>query len=883
MSDSCPPEEASAPDARTLARSRPGDTVAATGTPRAAAARRLATAAAGSSELNRLAELAARLLGASSAQVSLVSDVQSVVGGSGVAAPSVGSQGAAADSLCTVTVAAGAPLMVTDATSDTRVSALPPVTSGTVGAYLGVPLVDGGGHTIGALCVFDPAPRSWSRHDVSLLERLAAPVVAELELAALSAEYESDRVVWQLAVDAAGIGAFDWNLVTGELRWDSRLLDLFGLERETFGGSIEDFNATVHPEDLGRVTQALSGAVESCGEYAAEYRVLLPQGQVRWVAARGRALPGPDGTAVRVVGAAFDTTVVQEGEARVARVLEAMPTAFFQVDADWRFSYVNAEGERLLGRERDRLVGGVIWDLFPDAVGSDFESHYRSAVASGEPTAFVAYYPVPLDAWYEVRAWPTPGGLSVYFVDVTARQRAVQQIQRAAERSALLAGIAAELADTLDAEEALNRLAQRIVPAVADWCVATLVEADAAANWRRGVRDVGWWHQDPGLRPLVERYAELRLDAMSDFAFLPRAVSSERPVVLNEGAAAAVSAVLRPGEARDLTLALAPEAAAVVRLRGRERTVGLLTVFRGAERAPFTDADVETLTEVAERVGLALDNARLFAEQRDLAEQLQRSMLTAPPQPDHLEIVVRYEPAAQVAQVGGDWYDAFLQKAGGTVVVIGDVVGHDTAAAAAMGQVRSLLRGIAVHSGEGPAEVLRGVDQVMQTLQVDTTATAVVARLEQTPGEHRQGLTRVRWSNAGHPPPILVTADGAVTPLTGTAHDLLLGLDPGTPREERVVTLERGATLLLYTDGLVERRGEPLDEGLARLQQTLTGLVEEEPTLDGLCDQVLRRMLPERHDDDVALVAVRLHPEDRPLPPEAAPRRVPDGVPPPLT
>lgn len=849
---------------------------------RSAAARRLANAA-GSPELNRLAELAARLVGAPSAQVSLISDVQSVVGGAGAAAASVGSEAAVDDSLCTVTVAEGGPLVVDDAAADPRVSALPPVTSGMVGAYLGVPLVAADGHTIGALCVFDAASRSWSRRDVSLLERLASPVVAELELAALSADYESDRVVWQLAVDAAGIGAFDWNLATGELRWDSRLLELFGLDREGFGGTIEDFDTAVHPEDLGRVRQALSGAIETCGDYTAEYRVLLPGGQVRWVAARGRALPGPDGAAVRVVGAAYDTTAVQEGEARVARVLEAMPTAFFQVDGDWRFTYVNAEGERLLGLERDRLVGGVIWELFPDAVGSDFESRYRHAVATGEPTAFVAYYPPPLDAWYEVRAWPTPGGLSVYFVDVTARQRAVQQIQRAAERSALLAGIAAELADTLDAEEALNRLTRLLVPSVADWCVATLVEADAAADWRRGVRDVGSWHHDPGLRPLVERYAERRLDAMTDFAFLPRAVSSDKPVVLNQGAAEAVSAVLRPGEARDLTRRLAPEAAAVLRLRGRERTVGLLTVFRSAARAPFTDDDVDTLSEVAERVGLALDNARLFAEQRDLAEQLQRSMLTAPPQPDHLEIAVRYEPAAQVAQVGGDWYDAFLQKEGSTVVVIGDVVGHDTAAAAAMGQVRSLLRGIAVHSGEGPAEVLRGVDRVMETLQVATTATAVVARLEQTPGEHRQGLTRVRWSNAGHPPPVLLAADGTVTPLTGEGHDLLLGLDPAAAREERVVTLERGATLLLYTDGLVERRGESIDEGLARLRRTLADLLESEPTLDRLCDQVLRHMLPERHDDDVALVAVRLHPEDRPLPPEAGPRRVPDGVPPPLS
>src|SRR3712207_594986 len=100
--------------------------------------------------------------------------------------------------------------------------------------------------------------------------------------------------------------------------------------------------------------------------------------------------------------------------------------------------------------------------------------------------------------------------------------------------------------------------------------------------------------------------------------------------------------------------------------------------------------------QVAARAGLVLDNARLYRQQRDLAEGLQRSLLTAPPEPDHSQVVVRYVPAAEAAQVGGDWYDAFLQPDGATVVVIGDVVGHDTRAAAAMSQVRTLLRGIAV-------------------------------------------------------------------------------------------------------------------------------------------------------------------------------------------
>ena len=242
-----------------------------------------------------------------------------------------------------------------------------------------------------------------------------------------------------------------------------------------------------------------------------------------------------------------------------------------------------------------------------------------------------------------------------------------------------------------------------------------------------------------------------------------------------------------------------------------------------------------------------------------------------------MQVVVRYEPAAEAAQVGGDWYDAFLQPDGATMFVIGDVIGHDTAAAAAMAQVRSLLRGIAAHAGEGPADVLSGVDQVMHLLQVETTASVVLARVEQTVDERARGITHLRWSNAGHPPPMVINPDGSVTVLGGGEADLLLGIDPATRRVESTVSIERGSTVLLYTDGLVERRGQSLDEGLIRLGETLAKLADRE--LDELCDELLVRLLPDRPDDDVALVAVRLHRQDRPCPAEAGPERIPDNVP----
>jgi serine phosphatase RsbU (regulator of sigma subunit) len=316
----------------------------------------------------------------------------------------------------------------------------------------------------------------------------------------------------------------------------------------------------------------------------------------------------------------------------------------------------------------------------------------------------------------------------------------------------------------------------------------------------------------------------------------------------------------------------------VIPLRGRDQTVGLITLYNGSGRPPLGDHDLQTVLDAAARAGLALDNARLYAQQRQLAEQLQRSMLTAPPEPDNVQIVVRYEPAAKAAQIGGDWYDAFMQPDGSTVLVIGDVVGHDSAAAAAMGQIRSLLRGIAAHTGEGPAAVLRGLDEVLRRLLIDTTATAIVARIEQTFDERHRGITHLRWSNAGHPPPMVINPDGAVVALPGTEADLLLGVDPASPRTEASITLDRGATILLFTDGLIERRDQPISDGLVLLRDTLVELAHL--PLEELCDRTLARLLPAERDDDVALIAVRLHRQDEPRPDEAGPTRVPDTVPP---
>jgi len=716
--------------------------------------------------------------------------------------------------------------------------------------YLAVPLAAADGRLLGALWVFADGPRDWTADDVALLERLAPSVVAELELARLGALPPVEHVAWEVAIDAAGVGTFDWDLETGRLAWDDRLLAMFGYEPGAFHESIEDFSARVHPEDRARVDAAIASAVAGCGRYAADYRVVPAPGTVRWVGARGRAIAGPDGTAVRLVGAAFDLTDRLDGDSRVARVLESMPAAFFSLDASWRITYVNAEAERLLGLRRDRRpADATVWGLFPDGSDGAFARQARTVLRTGRVATFDEYFPEPLNSWFEVRIWPSEGGLSVYVLDAGERRAARDRAAREADRAVLLADVTSHLVGTLDPEEGVAGLARIICPTLAEWCVITLVGDDRTSL--RGLRDLGWWHADPQLLPSVERYAATRLEALGPDSHLARVLRTGDPVVMTSGAFETIDALLRPGPARDVLAQLAPDSGAVLPLRGRGRIVGLLSVFNGAGR-PLTADVLATLHEIADRVGLAVDNARLYAQQRDLAQSLQRSLLTEPPQREGLDIAVRYVPAAAAAQVGGDWYDVFVQREGATTFVIGDVVGHDTAAVAAMGQLRGLLRGIALSGTDGPLGVVTKLDEVMVGLDVEVTATAVVARLDGG---------RLRWANAGHPAPMLVPADGGdVVALGLTTSDLMLGIDPAADRHEQEVAVSPGDVLLLHTDGLVERRGQSLDEGSELLRQTLATLRDR--PLDELCEALLARMLPARPEDDVAVLAVRLAPTD---------------------
>jgi serine phosphatase RsbU (regulator of sigma subunit) len=245
---------------------------------------------------------------------------------------------------------------------------------------------------------------------------------------------------------------------------------------------------------------------------------------------------------------------------------------------------------------------------------------------------------------------------------------------------------------------------------------------------------------------------------------------------------------------------------------------------------------------------------------RTVSRILQEAMLTELPEPQHLHLVARYVADTDTDRVGGDWYDAAVLPTGATMVAVGDVIGHDIGAAASMGQLRGLLRAFAWDRPEPPSAVLARVERGMSALNIETIATAILGHVE-VPGA--DGARQLRWSNAGHPPPLLVSEEGTVEVLE-TRNDLPLGTGFGLPRGDHVHRLTPGSILILYTDGLVERRDRPPDEGIGQLADTLRR--HHQLPLERLVDKVIREVAGDAPDDDVAVLAVSLDPHDQPRP-----------------
>ncbi|WP_327119876.1 SpoIIE family protein phosphatase [Streptomyces sp. NBC_01341] len=286
-------------------------------------------------------------------------------------------------------------------------------------------------------------------------------------------------------------------------------------------------------------------------------------------------------------------------------------------------------------------------------------------------------------------------------------------------------------------------------------------------------------------------------------------------------------------------------------IRIRDTVYGNLYLTDRRDGQPFSRGDENLLTALANVAGAVIENARHHERLRATAEDLQRHLLPELPDLGPLQIQARYHPAHSSPRVGGDWYQAFPGLEGAWSIVVGDVVGHDTSSALTMYLLSSMLYVLTLDEPHAPARIVQRLDQALHRTGSDTMATLIVATLHPRPN----GSWRLRWTNAGHPPPLVLTPAGAATYLDPSeAQGIMIGVDPTQAQPEHSHTLEPGTTLLLYTDGLVEDPQRPITEcldGLATLAESLAGA-----PLEQLCDEIMDARPAGPHRDDAALLVL---------------------------
>jgi PAS domain S-box-containing protein len=666
-------------------------------------------------------------------------------------------------------------------------------------------------------------------------QRLARAVEDALASDALAPDIDQrvDPARVAMVLAAAAVGTFDWDMVADRLDWDDELCRIFGLESGEFGGSISSFWDLVLPEDMPDVAEALQAAVDRCGEFFAEYRIVHPDGTIRWVDARGRVFCSPDGQPTRMVGVARDSTELRTARDTVARTLEHMADAFLSVDRGWRVLYINRPAAELMRVDRRTAPGQLLWDLWPGMVTAGYDRAFYLAAENGEPSTF-PLYDVESDRWHQLRVVPAADGVSLFATDITAIRAAelerTRELTRPEQARRVLAYSQA-LAEADTVSDVTEVVATMVLPAFdATGLLVSLADSGK-------LRLAG--HAGYGLTAIAALDG-LPIDADAPIAEVMR---TREPLFLPT-----LQAYLAryPGMG-DIVASTGKQAWAFLPLTVSGRVLGSLTISFD-EPHEIAPEERSLIVSLAALLGQMLERARLRDAERDLAAELQRGLLPrALAQAPGLTSTARYLPATDGMQVGGDWYEIIRLSADRVGLVIGDVQGHNVHAASTMGQLRNALRAYAAEGHDSVSVVSRS-NRLMADIDPGSFATCCYVEVDL-----RQGRAFV--TRAGHPPPLLRSADGTTRVLEVTV-GLPLGVEPDETYVAEAVDLAVGDTLVLFTDGLVEDSRTPMDTGLARVSAAVsTGDVDD---LEAFADAIVSQQHTAQHrPDDIALLVVR--------------------------
>lgn len=663
--------------------------------------------------------------------------------------------------------------------------------------------------------------------------------LAELEAGGTPAEWPGEPVCVQLPTRTSPpvrIGYFDWDLTTGTVTADEGLRAILG-EATPFPWTVDALTSRLRTEDAYALWALARQAAGSGGAAARRIRLKGPDGGLHLLEVTARPVPGGRG------GKVLTGSLVDLGTGLVGSdATDRLPRAILAIDRLGRITYLNDRTETLLGMPRRVLAGRPLWDALPWFSHPYHEDQLRGALLSDQPTHFLAH--PGHGEWLSVSLYPGHDGVTMVLVPESdpAHRPAGGEIDESdglapEGRAAALyrpVALAIALSEAMTARQVSAVVTEELLPAFGgrQLAIYLLSERHLYLAWETGF-PTGF----------LEPFDGVRLDARMPGV---ETLTTGRPLFFESmqqlGAA-------YPG----LPLDAASGARAFLPLIASGRPVGSCILGFDRPRG-FTLEERTVLTALAGLIAQALERAQRYDSEAALARGLQDALLPHRlPVHEGVDTVGRYLPGTEGMDVGGDWYDVIETGHGQLALVIGDVQGHGVAAAATMGQLRSAVRAFAL-GGHRPEDVVQGTNKLLIDLDPGQFASCCYVVLDAETGE-------AQAARAGHPQPLLRRADGT-TETVELAGGVVLGVDSAATYPVTRLHLDPGEVLALFTDGLVERPGTDIDEGIERLRRTFatTGTKPLADTADRLIRDA--RQSTDRPDDIALLLAARWGPDE---------------------